>query len=211
MKGGHKSPAREAAEASGKARDRIVSTARGHFLAHGFRNVTMDDLATELGMSKKTFYAHFDSKLALVEAVLDQKVSQVEADLERIMAQCGLPFRDALKQLLACLQQHTGEIQPSFIRDVRRDAIELFNVVEQRRSALIQRVFSKLFTDGRKSGMVRDDVPVKMIIEVLLAATSAIMNPAKLDDLKLTPRQGYSAILEIVLGGVLTSKGRSES
>ena len=29
------------------------------------------------------------------------------------------------------------------------------------------------------------------------------------DDLKLTPRQGYSAILEIVLGGALTSKGRS--
>ena len=171
----------------------------------------MDDLATELGMSKKTFYAHFDSKLALVEAVLDNKVSQVEADLERIMAQSGLPFRDALKQLLACLQQHTGEIQPSFIRDVRRDAIELFNVVEQRRSALIQRVFSKLFVDGRKSGMVRDDVPVKMIIEVLLAATSAIMNPAKLDDLKLTPRQGYSAILEIVLGGVLTNKGRQAS
>lgn len=206
-----KPPASEAAETFGKARQRIISTARGHFLSHGFRNVTMDDLAAELGMSKKTFYAHFDSKLSLVEAVLDHKVSQVEADLERIMAQTALPFRDALKQLLACLQQHTGEIHPSFIRDVRRDAIELFNIVEQRRSALIQRVFSKLFVDGRKSGMVRDDVPVKMIIEVLLAATSAIMNPAKLDDLKLTPRQGYSAILEIVLGGVLTNKGRQAS
>lgn len=209
MKSNGKSPAKEAAAASGKARERIVSTARGHFLAHGFRNVTMDDLAAELGMSKKTFYAHFDSKLALVEAVMNHKISQVESDLERIIAQPGVSFRDALKQLLACLQQHTGEIQPSFLRDVRRDAIELFNIVEQRRAALIQRVFSKLFMEGRKSGMVRDDVPVKMIIEVLLAATSAIMNPAKLDDLKLTPRQGYSAILEIVLGGALTSKGRS--
>lgn len=171
----------------------------------------MDDLARELGMSKKTFYAHFPAKLDLVAAVLDHKISQVEADLEQIMAQRGPPFRDALKQLLACLQQHTGEIQPSFIRDLRRDAIELFNIVEERRAALIQRVFTKLFMEGRKLGMVRDDVPVKMIIEVLLAATSAIMNPTKLDDLKLTPRQGYSAILEIVLGGALTNTGRSAS
>lgn len=209
MKNQGKHPAEKTAAASGKARERIVSTARGHFLAHGFRNVTMDDLATELGMSKKTFYAHFDSKLALVEAVLDHKISQVEMDLERVMAQPAISFREALKQLLACMQKHTGEIQPPFLRDMRRDAIELFNVVEKRRAALIQRVFSKLFMEGRKAGMVREDVPVKMIIEVLLAATSAIMNPAKLDDLKLTPRQGYSAILEIVLGGALTSKGRS--
>lgn len=210
MKKQRKSPA-GTADTSGKARERIVSTARGHFLAHGFRNVTMDELAAELGMSKKTFYAHFDSKHALVEAVMDHKLSQAEADLERIMAQPGLPFRDALKQLLACLQRHTGEIQPPFLRDVRRDALELFEVVERRRAALIQRVFSKLFVDGRKSGMVRDDVPVKMIIEVLLAATSAIMNPTKLEDLKLTPRQGYAAILDIVLGGALTGKGRPAS
>lgn len=162
-------------------------------------------------MSKKTFYAHFPTKLALVESVLDHKISEVESDLERIMAQPAVPFREALKQLLACLQRHTGEIQPSFLRDVRRDATGLFHVVEQRRAALIQRVFSRLFMEGRRSGMVRDDVPVRMIIEVLLAATSAIMNPAKLEDLKLTPRQGYSAILEIVLGGALTNKGRPAS
>ena len=43
---------------------RIVAAARRYFLAHGFRGVTMDDLAAELGMSKKTLYAHFSSKAA---------------------------------------------------------------------------------------------------------------------------------------------------
>ena len=51
-------------------RQRIVEAARAHFLSHGFRSVTMDDLATELGISKKTLYTHFPGKFDLLEAVL---------------------------------------------------------------------------------------------------------------------------------------------
>ncbi|MGH8100838.1 MAG: TetR/AcrR family transcriptional regulator, partial [Chthoniobacterales bacterium] len=35
-------------------RQRILGAARAHFFSHGFRSVTMDDLAEELGVSKKT-------------------------------------------------------------------------------------------------------------------------------------------------------------
>ena len=58
-------------------RQRIVGAARRHFFAHGFRTVTMDDIAEELGMSKKTLYAHFPSKTALVEAVLLDKLGGI--------------------------------------------------------------------------------------------------------------------------------------
>ena len=47
-------------------RQRIVEAARAHFFSHGFRRVTMDDLAEELGISKKTLYAHFPGKLVWV-------------------------------------------------------------------------------------------------------------------------------------------------
>ena len=60
---------REAQSAEGlldrAARQRIIRAAREHFLLHGFHNVTMDDLVEVLGMSKKTVYAHFPSKIAL--------------------------------------------------------------------------------------------------------------------------------------------------
>ena len=58
----------------GATRARILAAAREHFFAHGFRRVTMDDLAQELGMSKKTLYAHFPSKTALLEAMREAGV-----------------------------------------------------------------------------------------------------------------------------------------
>src|SRR6266436_5920479 len=63
---------------------RIVEAARAHFFSHGFRSVTMDDLAAELGISKKTLYAHFASKTVLLEAVLADKFASVGSTLERI-------------------------------------------------------------------------------------------------------------------------------
>src|SRR5262245_45482814 len=91
------------------ARPRISGSAAAlaHFLAHGFSRVTMDDLAQELGMSKKTIYAHFPTKSALLEAVLLDKFRGVEHDLRAITSECAADFAAGLRRLLACLQGHT--------------------------------------------------------------------------------------------------------
>lgn len=191
-----------------QVRARIVAAARQHFLSHGFRGVTMDDLARELGMSKKTFYAHFSSKLALVEAVIRDKADRVEADLARITARPSPDFMKTLHELLACMQGHTGEILPPFIRDLRREAPDLFKIIEDRRRKLIQLHFASLFARGRELGKVRKDVPTELIVGVLLAATQAIMNPAKMEELGLSPKQGYLGIIRIVLEGALTTRRR---
>ena len=191
------------------AAQRIVTAARAHFFAHGFRRVTMDDLAEELGMSKKTLYASFPSKAALLQAVLMEKFRNVESDLDAIMAQRSDDTLTELQRFLACMQQHAEEIQPPFVRDIRREAPELFQVIEKRRREMIQRYFGKIFAEGRKAGLVRKDIPVKLIIEILLGAVQAIMNPPKMDELGLDPKTGYSSIVSVILDGVILKKGRT--
>ncbi len=85
------------------AAQRIVTAARRHFFAHGFRGVTMDDLAEELGMSKKTLYASFPSKLDLLRTVLLDKFRSVEADLDRVMSAASKDVLATLHQLLTCM------------------------------------------------------------------------------------------------------------
>src|SRR5213595_4359654 len=92
-------------------RQRIVDAARAHFFSHSFRSVTMDDLAEELGISKKTLYAHFPSKIALLEAVLADKFAGVEAKLEEITRAFPHDFSAALHELLANTQRELDEIK----------------------------------------------------------------------------------------------------
>jgi AcrR family transcriptional regulator len=195
--------------AARQARRRIIAGARRHFFANGFRHVTMDDLAGELGMSKKTLYAHFSGKNELLKSVLMNEFDDADADLARITSRASGGVGAALQQLLAQVQRHTDEIQPHFIRDLRRAAPEMFQLVEARRRDLIQRHFGKLFAEGRKAGLIRNDIPAPILIEVLLGAVQAVINPPKMAELGLTPRTAFPAILKVILHGVVARKEES--
>lgn len=192
----------------GSVRQRIVDVARAHFFRHGFRSVTMDDLADELGISKKTLYAHFPGKIDMLEAVLANKFASVEARLKEATRAHRHDFPRTLHELLAGTQRELDEIKPPFVRDMRQKAPHVFKVVERRRAALIERYFGKLFVGGQRAGMVRKDVPAKLMIEILLAMVQSIMNPPKMEELGMLPKEGFAGILKIVLEGALTAKGR---
>lgn len=187
---------------------RIVERARRHFLTHGFRGVTMEDLARELGMSKKTLYGHFPAKSALLEAVLADKFGDVSGELDAIMAREGIEFPERLHALLSCVRKHTEEIRPPFLRDVAREAPDLFERIRGNRRQLIQRHFGAVLREGREAGMIRSDVPEQLVIEFLVGAADAVVNPKKLADLGLTARAAFAEIIVLFLEGAMTEHGR---
>jgi len=185
-----------------------VEAARAHFFSHGFRSVTMDDLAEELGVSKKTLYSHFPSKIALLEAVLADKFAGLEANLEEITRAYPHDFPVALHELLTNTQRELDEIKPPFVRDMRQKAPQVFKIVERRRADLIERFFGKLFVEGQRTGIVRKDLPARLLIEILLGAVQAVVNPAKIEELGLTPQTAFASVVKVVLDGVIARKGR---
>jgi AcrR family transcriptional regulator len=194
---------------SDPVRFRIVDGARRHFFAHGFRGVSMDDLAGELGMSKKTLYARFDTKLQLLDAVIDEQFRRVGADCARITAARGAEFPVALREFLACVQRHTQDIQPPFIKDMRQESPESFQKVQRLRQSHLQRYFGRLMRRGRRSGFIRKDVPARIVMEILHAAVEAILNPARMEELGLTPRSGCALITKVVLEGAIAPAART--
>jgi AcrR family transcriptional regulator len=187
---------------------RIVKTARQEFMRNGFRGVTMDDLAREMGMSKKTLYAHFPRKIDLVRAVMLDKLACVEADLDRISKDDEADFQTTLRRLFECMHGHMTEIQPAFARDVQRDAPELFVMIQARRREFVMRYIGKILDDGRKIGMIRKDIPRELLMKIMVGIMDAIMIPAKIMELGLAPREVFSAVIKMIYEGILTDLGR---
>ena len=65
---------------------KILEKASDMFLNLGFKSVTMDDLAQEMGISKKTIYTHFENKTKLVEATTLHLFNTISSDFTLLVS-----------------------------------------------------------------------------------------------------------------------------
>lgn len=167
----------------------------------------MEELARELGMSKKTLYLHFAGKEKLVEAVLRQRLVTMEATLLPIV-EAKIPFREKFARMTMALQTRLAEMSPMFFDDIRRRAPGCFHIVEEFRSRAIPRYFGQLLDEGIRSGDLRSDLDQALLIRLLVTAIQGIIRPEVMGELHLAPQTALAGLLDMIFQGVLTPRGR---
>ena len=66
-------------------KEKILDSAGEMFLNYGFKSVTMDDIANEIGISKKTIYKYFQNKIELVDASIDFVQNTIDKAIREII------------------------------------------------------------------------------------------------------------------------------
>jgi AcrR family transcriptional regulator len=196
--------------ASPEARVRILRQARAHFFVHGYSRCTMDDLAADLGMSKKTLYVHFAGKDEIVGAIIQDLADEVRREAQAILQNRGLSFSEKLRCFLEVLLERMSLVEPRILRDLQRFAPHLYAKTEEMRRKNIPFVFGRLVEEGQATGMVRSDVTAAFAIEFLLHAVQGLLRPDTLDQLGLTPRETITRAIDLFFGGLLTPAGRKQ-
>lgn len=189
---------------------RIVRQAREHFFSHGYCQCTMDDLAAELGMSKKTLYVHFPGKDAIMRAVLAQLGGEIRADADRLLADRTLGFAEKLHGFAEGMVRRLALLNPRTIRDLQRFAPDLYALTVEMRQKNIPYVFGRFIAEGQRAGKVRADVDPAFAVEFFLHAMQGMIQPATLDRLQLAPRDLLPRAIGLFFGGLLTPAGRKE-
>jgi AcrR family transcriptional regulator len=187
---------------------RIVAAARRQFTALGYSRTTMDDLAGELGMSKKTLYAYFPGKELIVSAIMDSKIREVRTGMHAIAEDASIPVMDRAHRMMAFIVRQMGEISPAFLRDLERHHPALYARMESVRAEILPQVWGKLLADGAAEGLIRRDLDPAFVSEMMLATARNLLRPDTLDRLKLEPREVIDQMLTILFNGILTPAGR---
>ena len=189
---------------------RIVRQAREHLFAHGYCQCTMDDLAAELGMSKKTLYAHFSSKDDIVRAVLEQLGAEVRADADALFANRSLTFAEKLRGFAEGMFDRLSRLNPRTPRELQRYAPHLHQLLVEIRQRNIPYVFGRFIEEGKLAGKVRDDVDAAFAVEFFLAAMQGLLQSGAPERLKLAPRDLVPRAIDLFFDGLLTPAGRKE-
>lgn len=190
--------------------ERIISAARAHFFAFGFARCTMDELAVELGMSKKTLYQHFPGKEAIMAELIERKAAAMIAGFEAILAEPRISFADRTARFLRHAAVHLGEIDVRFLRDLRRFLPDQFARVEALRGENLPRMWERLLHAGVAARAVRADVDVPFVARVVLLAMQNLLLPENLERFQAQPHEVMGKFFNLIFAGLLTGKGHHD-
>lgn len=189
-------------------RERILEITRDKFFQFGFTRVTMDEIAQDLGVSKKTLYKHFASKEALLRKIMKQTTREIEAKIDAILRDRNSDFVEKLRGVWAFLASRLSKIGQPFQQDLQRHAPEVWKEVDQRRNQIIRQRFGELLQKGVQSKAIRRDINTELLVLVYLTLVQRIVNPETLSQLPLSASQAFETIISVMFEGILTDQAR---
>ncbi len=143
--------------------------------AHGFADVTMQDIADECELSKSSLHYHYDTKEDLLVAFLEQLVDEFEADLERLRSS-DAPPADRLREYLHWFAVGTDETDRASLHlallELRSQAPHnpRFRDPFRRSTTVGQRAFAEIIIDGQRQGEFDPDVDPDALAQLCYVA-----------------------------------------
>jgi len=190
-----------------KYQERIMEAARNKFFEQGFVKVTVDEIASDLGMSKKTLYKFFPSKEDLVRKVIHFMMRQANARIEAIV-KSEKPFAEKLSELLSFIGRLWGRAGRQLPLDMKKYFPDLWKELEVFRRERILVNMQKMFLQAKKEGELRDDVDPQLLMLMFLVCVEGILNPTTLAEQPFSLAEAFRGIFKILFVGAMTEEAR---
>lgn len=180
-------------------RNRILDRAELQLWEQGVRGMRVDDLARDIGISKRTLYEEISSKEEMAREALARRLERTRAAIDAIAAR----KRDEVKQLreiAKLLNELYATARPAFWRDVTSTPAlrELVDAGREHGHAKLEAVVRA----GVARGRFRGDVDPRLVRRVLLAAVASVVQPEQLSAEGLGVDRAYAAIMDLLLEGL---------
>lgn len=193
-----------------QVRNRIVEGARQSFFEYGFSRVTMDEIAVNLGMSKKTLYKHFSSKDELLKAVMSSHCKGMDGRVKPIMENDTTDSIEKMMIMGPIVAENIAKIPVPFLKDLEKNAPETWREFQEWRRGSIIANFGNFLKEGIEKGVFRSDLNTEGVVTMYLTLIEGMFRSEVLSKLPLTPAQVYVMIAKILTEGMIDESARKQ-
>jgi len=187
-------------------KERIQSKADELFMRYGIRSVSMDDIAAELAMSKKTLYQFFADKDELVDVVVDQELKRGQCDCMACLTQS----KDAVDEIFLTME-HIAEqfrnMNPMVLYDLEKYHAAAFQKFLKHKNEFLMDVIRKNMERGIREELFRPEINVDVLSKFRLESMMIAFNMAVFPPRKYNLAEVTQEIIEHYLYGLATLKG----
>lgn len=176
------------------------------FQRYGLRSVSMDDLAGELGASKKTLYQHIENKESLVRLAVHTITDAVARDIDALRSRALNPI-DELFALDETSCQTIEQYDHNLEFQLRKYYPEVYQELEERRRKTVFDSISANLKTGIEQGLYREDINVAIVVRLyyshMTVLTGHVIDPFKNFEVGTVMRE----ILIYHIRGIASAKG----
>jgi TetR/AcrR family transcriptional regulator, cholesterol catabolism regulator len=143
-------------------RGEIIDKCCGLFVRYGTKSITMDDLARELGMSKKTIYQHFSDKEEVVMAFVTEHIKQQIKSIDEI-AEKAENVIDELMRSAEHMKMMMANMNPSLVFDLKKYHPKCWMIYLDFKKGHLEHFIRKTLEKGILEGFFRKDIDTKIL------------------------------------------------
>lgn len=184
----------------------IINKSALLFLKNGIKSVTMDDLAKELGVSKKTIYKYFDDKNDLVTKIVESKTSldrqackDARCDSENAI--------DALFKISAFVSEMMQNVHSSVFFDLQKYHRDAWEVMEEHKRNFVKSQIQENIERGQQEGLYIPTLNPVVIASVYISTMDGLFDGETFDLDAFSFQKIFDEIIHFQIRGIADKKG----
>lgn len=184
----------------------IIQGARKTFMTLGVKSVTMDDVARNIGISKKTLYKYVKDKTDLLVQTM-KGFQQFELELIMGVINQKLNAIDENFEISKIVVSHLSEVHPSVMFDLQKFHPSVMKVFESYKEETIHGWLIDNMERGMKEGYYRSDLNTEIIAKYYIAQMDFCFNGDLFPRSKYSMKEIYLEMFRYHIRGIASEKG----
>ena len=190
-----------------EVRERILVESGQLFGKYGIRSMTMDSLAEEMGISKRTIYERFKDKDTLLLEVIKYYKHKTAEEAHRLIEQSDNAI-EALFRIMKMTIDQMMHMSPSFFNDFKKYHPKVFKEIQQPGNIRDFSVTGKLIETGVSQEVFRNDINIGIVNQALHALFDLFKQDSTLVNAGYDRKDMFDHIIIPFFRGISTSEGQ---
>lgn len=188
---------------------KIFSKAKELFYLDGVRNITMQEIAKSLGISKKTIYFHFENKADLVCQSVKYDIEMMEKHILELIKSADNSIIEM--QLIGnFVSKSIEKFKPNRIVELEKYYPTAFDYIDKHRKTFVTNIISKNIERGIFEKLYRPEIEIEKTTLIYLLSTSALFDQKSFTIENHSVSELYSSFLAYHIQSIISEKGKIE-
>ncbi len=189
-----------------EVKERIKQKADELFKRYGIRSITMDEIANQLGISKKTIYQLFSDKDELVDEVITELLAYNRNCCNNLKAKASNAIQEVFFSM-EMLEEMFENMNPTILYDLERNHPQTFKKFQQHKYSYLLEIIKQNLQKGKNEELYREDINIEVAGKVRLETMMLPFNQNVFPKSKFNLVELEKQLIEYYLFSIASLKG----